>query len=61
MTFAVFQHFCTCLTRLRDEDRALLDSVGGLTDCVHHECVRADAEFLCGLGCALFELIGKLE
>lgn len=61
MTFSIFQHLRPCLTRLGNEGRALLDSVGGLADCVHHERVRADAELLRSVGCALLELIGELE
>ena len=61
MAFAIFQHLCFCLARLRNEGRAQLDSVRSLADCVHHECVGTDSELLCSLGCALFEFIGELE
>jgi hypothetical protein len=56
---AFLEHFGSGLARLRNKARALFDSVRGLADCIDHECVRTDAQFLSSRGGTLFQFIRK--
>jgi len=59
MSHTFLEHLGPGFTRLRDKARALFDSLSGLADCIDHECMRTDAQFMGSRGGTLLQFIRK--
>ena len=59
MPHALLEHLGSGFTGLRDKARTLFDSLSGMANCINHECMRTDAQFLGSGDGTLLEFIGK--